>query len=124
MKNALISRKLVKAVLAFVLLVYFMMDTTSPKIIFVPFLLCAFASAGKNLFLLLEQKRLALFFDRMFKVAFFLFWFGFLAVACYMLIKEKNYSLLLFTLPFWVVGFLFAKGRFRRKKDENFEEHN
>ena len=115
MKSALITRKLTKATIALVILVYFAIKTTSPKLVFVPFLICCIASIGKNLGLLLNKKELALFFDRVFKVVFFLSWFGFLAVACYVIIKDGNYGKLLFTVPFWLGGIFFAKRKFQGK---------
>ncbi|MBR6789949.1 MAG: hypothetical protein IKM31_03660, partial [Oscillospiraceae bacterium] len=95
-------RKLAAAVIALALLIYLMIHSASPKIIFVPFLLCAAASAGKNAALLLRWKksgffdRLALACDRAFKIGFFLFWFGFLIVGDYILIRDRNYVMLLF----------------------------
>lgn len=118
MKSALISRKLVKAAIAIVILVYFMMRTTSPKIIFAPFLFCAFASIGKNLGLLFNKKSLALFFDRAFKIVFFVSWFGFLLVVCYVIIRDGNYGKLLFTVPFWLGGIFFVKRKFQKKKTD------
>ena len=120
MINALIGRKLVKAIIAVIILVYFMARTTGPKIIFVPFLFCAFAGIGKNIGLLFNKKRLALFFDRVFKVSFFLLWFGFLAVVCYFMMRDGNYRMLPFTLPFWLVGIFFVNRKFT-KQDRNRE---
>ena len=109
MKRALISRKLIKAVIALVILVYFVVRTTSPKIIFVPFIICCIASIGKNLGMLLNRERIAWIFDRLFKIVFFLSWFTFLIIACYIAVRDGNYKVIVFTLPFWVGGVFFAK---------------
>ena len=61
MKNALISRRLIKAAIALVILVYFVVRTTSPKIIFAPFIVCCVASIGKSLGILFNKKEIALF---------------------------------------------------------------
>lgn len=119
MRNVFITRKLITASIAAVLLIYFIGKTPSPKIIFIPFLLCSIASMGKNLGLLLNKKKFALFFDRLFKVSFFLFWFGFLVVACYIMIRDHNYRMLPFTLPFWFAGIFFAKRKFFKKTDND-----
>ena len=116
MKKALISRKLVKAVIALVILLYFVLRTTSPKIIFAPFLICCIASIGKNLGMLLNQTRIALIFDRLFKVVFFLSWFIFLIVACYIAVRDENYKVIFFTLPFWLGGLFFMKRKLFNKK--------
>ena len=49
--------------------------------------------------------------DRLFAAGFFIFWFGFLAVAGYISIRDNQLSMLLFSIPFWLVGFIFAKKR-------------
>ncbi len=117
MKKALISRKLIKAAIALVILVYFAIRTISPKIIFAPFLICCIASIGKNLGLLFNRTKIACFFDKLFKVVFFLSWFVFLIVACYIAIRDGNYKIIFFTLPFWLGGLFFAKRKFQSNKD-------
>lgn len=116
MRNGLIVRKLLTAITAMVLLIYFMGKTTSPKIIFVPFLLCSIASIGKNLGLLFNKKKFALVFDTLFEACFFLFWFGFLATVCYIMIRDSNTRMLPFTVPFWLAGIYFAKRKIEDKK--------
>jgi len=112
----LLIRKLAAALLTLVLLVWLTAKTSGPKIIFVPFLFCSVASVGKNAALLLSKNGNAQFFERaawicgkVFKIGFFLFWFGFLIVGDYILIRDRNYGMLLFTLPFWLAGFFFMK---------------
>lgn len=117
MKGALITHRLIKAAIALVILVYFVIRTTSPKIIFVPFIICCFASIGKNLGLLFNKKKIALFFDRLFKTVFFLSWFAFLIVICYVVMRDGNYKIIIFTLPFWLGGLFFAKRKMLNKKD-------
>ena len=118
MKSVLITRKLTKAAIAFVILVYFVVRTTSPKIIFAPFLICCIASIGKNLGLLFNRTKIAWFFDRLFKVVFFLSWFAFLIVACYIAVRDGNYKVIFFTLPFWLGGLFFAKRKLLNKKTD------
>ena len=115
MKSALITHKLIKATIGLVILVYFVIRTTSPKIIFTPFIICCIASIGKNLGLLFNKKRIALLFDRLFKVVFFLSWFAFLIVVCYVVVRDGNYKILLFTLPFWLGGLFFLKRKLLNK---------
>ena len=116
METALISRKLITAIIASVILVYFMFRTTSPKIIFAPFLICCVASIGKNFGLLLNKKVFALFCDKLFKVVFFLSWFVFLIVACYIAVSDGNYKVIFFTLPFWLGGLFFAQRKLLKKQ--------
>ena len=115
MKKAAICRKLAKAGIALTILLYFMLKTTSPRFLFVPFLLCCAASIGKNLGLLFNRARLTLFFDKAFKITFFLSWFGFLIAACGFAIKGEIYKVLLLTLPLWLGGLFFLTRKLRRK---------
>ena len=45
----------------------------------------------------------------LFTILFFLFWFGFLTVAAYICIRDKQYGMLLYSGIFWLVGIGFAK---------------
>ncbi len=118
MKNVFAVRKLLVAVMGFVLILYFLCKTTSHKIIFVPFLFCSFTSAGKYLGVILNKIRAAEIFDKLFKVSFFVFWFGFLIFAAFISIRDKNYSMLIFTLPFFAAGIYFVVKKFRKKVKE------
>ena len=116
MVKAAVLRKLIRASIALVILLYFMFGTASPKVVFIPFLICCTASIGKNLALLFEQTKIALVLDRVFKVVFFLSWFAFLAAACCAAVRDGNYKLLLFTLPLWLGGLFFLKRKLPDKK--------
>ena len=66
---------LVASVTAAGILLYVMWKTTSPKIILLPFLLCALAMAGKSVAQILGKDRLAAVFHKLFVAGFLLFWF-------------------------------------------------
>lgn len=51
------------------------------------------------------------FFSKLFTVAFLIYWFGFLIAAVFVCIRDKDYGMLLFTLPFWLAGFYVIKKR-------------
>ena len=86
------------------------------KIIFIPFIICAITVVGKNIALLCGKKNLAVTFSKLFTIGFLLFWFGFLSVAVFVCIRDKNYNTLVFTLPFWIAGIWVVKRRFRSSK--------
>lgn len=120
MRKSYFTSKLISSIFITIVLCYFMVKTPSPKIIFVPFLTCAISLAGKNLALILDKKNLAIVFSKLFVVGFLLFWFGFLVVAGYICIRDKNYSMLLFSVPFWFAGIYIIKNKLlniKRKKD-------
>lgn len=104
-----------------ILLIYFMMKTTSPKIIFVPFLICSISMAGKNIALLLNKEKYAALFSKLFVAGFLLFWFGFLIVAFYISVRDKNYKMIVFSLPFWLIGIILIKNKLLKKRSQNQE---
>ena len=93
-------------------------SSLNSKIIFIPFIIGAIAMVGKNIALLCGKKNLAAIFNKLFTIGFLLFWFGFLSVSAYICIRDKNYNMLAFTLPFWLAGIFVVKRRFFRNQSE------
>ena len=56
------------------------------------------------------------FLRKLFTVAFLLYWFGFLITAVFVCIRDKDYGMLLFTLPFWLAGIYVIKKRLLNSK--------
>jgi len=54
--------------------------------------------------------------SKLFTVAFLLYWFGFLIAAVFVCIRDKDYGMLLFTLPFWLAGIYVIKKRLLNSK--------
>lgn len=114
-------KKLVSLIFITILLLYFMIKTPSPKIIFIPFLLCSLSCICKYVLLLIDNYKYISIFDIIYNVSFFMYWFGFLIFADYICIRDKKWSLLAFSLIFWIVGvyylikFIHSE---RRNKDE------
>ena len=106
------------------IVLYVMGKTTSQKIILLPFLLCVLSVAGKSIALLLGREKLAAVLHKCFVGSFLLFWFGFLAVAGYLSVRDKQYGLLIFLVPFFLIGIFVAKnkllGKKRRKEGSPF----
>ena len=111
MKKSYSANKLASAIFITLLLLYFMVKTSSPKIIFVPFLICSITMAGKHLALLLGKNKFAVIFSKLFSVGFLLFLFGTLIVAAFICVRDKNYTVLLFSTPFWLAGIYLTKKR-------------
>lgn len=108
--------QLLTSVIVTILLIYFMTKATSTKLIFAPFLICSISMIGNQVVLLLGKSKLSEFFSKIFAISFFLFWFGFLVVAAYICLRDKQYGLLLYSTIFWIVGIVFAKNRFWGQK--------
>lgn len=123
LKNkSIYTKKLVSSVFITILLIYFMIKTASPKIIFVPFLICTISMIGKSISLIMEKKKYVNIFDKTFSIGFLLFWFGFLIFADYIAIKDKQWQLVAFSLVFWIVGIYFAKKRLVKPKEKTNNE--
>ena len=109
---------LLAALWAVGIVLYVMGKTTSPKIILLPFLICALSMMGKSIAQLAGKEKLATVFHKVFVAGFLLFWFGFLAVAGYLAIRDKQYSLLFLIVPFSAVGFFVTKNKLLGKKNK------
>lgn len=119
MNKSFFTSKLISSIFITILLLYFMVKTTSPKIIFIPFLVCSVSMAGRYSALIFNKKKYAIVFAKLFIVGFLLFWFGFLAVACHISVRDKNYTMLTFSLPFWLVGIYLLKNKLLNVKAKN-----
>lgn len=58
MKKSLAARKLILSIMVTIALLCFMVNSPSPKIIFIPFLLCGVSMAGKSIAQILDKKKL------------------------------------------------------------------
>lgn len=96
----------------------YLLKTPSPKIVLLPFLICALSMVGQSIAQLLGKDKLAAVFHKCFAAGFLLFWFGFLAVAGYISIRDKQYGLLIFLLPFFVIGIFVTKNKLLGKKSK------
>lgn len=109
MFNSGYTGKLISSLFTTGLLVYIMLNTTSPKIVFVPFLICAVSMALKTVGQIFDKEGMIFFFDKLFKGGFFLYGFGFLTFFDYLALKDKQYGLLVYSLLFWAVLFFVFK---------------
>ena len=99
-------------------LLYILTSAPSPKIVLLPFLICSLAMAGKSIAQILGKDKLANVFHKIFVAGFLLFWFGFLAVAGYISVRDQQYSLLFLIVPFSLVGFFITKNKLLGKRNQ------
>ncbi len=114
-------KNLVTSLAVTAMLISIMMKTPSPKVIFVPFLLCSVSMAVQSVALLIGKKRIANFFHKIYAVGFFLFWFGCVSLGTFICIRDKNYGMLLFLAIFLVVGIILVR---RKLLDKRGSEHS
>lgn len=122
MKNSLHIKKLMSAISATILLLYFMGKSPSPKIVFIPFLICSISMGAKSIAGIMNKKKMEYLFGKLFVFGFLLFLVGFLIAAAYVSIRDKNYSMLIFSVPFWLVGIYLVKNKLLNKRVERNED--
>lgn len=86
------------------------------RIILIPFLIASLATLGKLCSLYFKNINWTIFFHKLYTIGFLIFWFGFLIVADYISINNKQYDMIIFSIPFWIVGIYFAYKNFIKKK--------
>lgn len=122
MRNSLSTKKLITSIVVTILLIYFMAKSSSPKIIFIPFLICSISMAGKSIARIFNREKWEFVFGKIFILGFLLFFIGFLVVATYVSIRDKNYGLLAVSVPFWFVGFYLIKNKLLNKKGKKSDK--
>lgn len=117
MQNVFAVRKIITALTAIIVLAWaFPRNQLFGKIIICPFLICAIAYLGENLFLLFNQEKIAGIFQYVFRFSFFVYAFGFLAFALYYSLVNGEYSLIPLVMIFVFFILCFFKAAFFRKK--------
>lgn len=86
------------------------------RIILIPFLIASLAILGKLCSLYFKNINWTIFFHKLYTIGFLIFWVGFLIVADYISINNKQYDMIIFSIPFWIVGIYFAYKNFIKKK--------
>lgn len=103
-RNVLIGRIIRSTIIVLVLFLIFFHNSGIAKIMIIPFITCGLFSLGKNVCFLINKKKYANIFRKLFAKSFLAFWFCFLILWSYLVIKENNYWTLLITIPFWIAG--------------------
>lgn len=114
MKKGLITSQIVKNIFITMLLFYFYFNTSNGKVILLPFLICSVAMLLKNISLLFNKSKYIDMFNKVFILSFLIFWFGALIFWCYTSIVNREYSSLIFSIPFWI-GSIFIIKKFLLK---------
>jgi len=102
--KSIFIKRLIYSIIVTIFLISIFIKTISPKIILLPFLVCSFALIGKNIFLIYQKQKYINIFNKIFIIGLLSFWFGLLIYGNYTSIINKDYSLIIFTIPLWIVG--------------------
>ncbi len=121
MRKGIITSQIIKSIFITLLLLYFYINTSTGKVILLPFLICSIAVLLKNISMLFNKSKYIDLFNKVFTFSFLLFWFGILIFWCYTNIVNKQYNSLIFSIPFWLVSIFIIK-KFLLKTDN--KSHN
>ena len=119
--------KLIYSLFITIFILYIFISTPSvlTKIIMIPFLICALATVIKMIFLIMNKKKYAEIFNKIYIISFLFYWFGFIIYWCYIEFINKSYLMLLFALPFLLIGIYIAyKYLFKRKSNISKNKEN
>lgn len=116
MKKRLIVSKIIKSLFITLLLFCFYVNTSNGKMFLLPFLICSIAIFLKNISLLFNKSKYVDLFNKIFVLFFLMFWFGILVFWCYICIVNKQYTSLIFSIPFWLASIFIIK-KFLFKSD-------
>lgn len=113
MKNIYIIRQMIVSFIVFLILIWsFFKNQIFGKIIISPFLICSIALFFKNLFILLNSKKISDIFKYIFRISLFVYFFGFLIYSLYFAFSTKSYSQLIIIGIFFIISINFFKQAF------------
>ena len=107
-KGVLVSR-VIYSIIIILILFNLYIKLSNEKLMLLPFLVCGGSLLMKNICLLIGKVEYLYIFNKIYIIGFFMFWFGFLIVWCYQSIINDEYLMLLFSIPFWLIGILFVR---------------
>jgi len=102
------------------MLAYFLFKTSDllSKIIILLFLVFGMSFCASNILLVFKKNKVAEKVSKIYVIAFFTYWYGFLIYWDYVSILSKDYMSVLFSLIMWLAGGYFIYKRFFKKKEE------
>ena len=102
------------------ILAYFLFKTSDllSKIIILLFLVFGVSFCVRNILLVFKKNKLAERVSKIYVIAFFNYWYGFLIYWDYVSILSKDFMAVLFSLIMWLAGGYFIYKRFFKKKEE------
>lgn len=112
--------KIISGLIINIFLIYFFLKSENlvTELAIIPFLICGLAMLTQIIFNYLNKQKYVEILHKIYICSFLLFWFGFLAVWSYVAIKDEKYSLLVFSIPFFIAGiYIIYKYLIKKSKD-------
>ena len=110
----------ITALIVFGILTYILLTTKDllTRIIIIPFIVFSLSFFIEKVLLIFEKKSLAKKVQKIYVIAFLVYWFGFIIYWDYVSIVNKDYMSILFSLPFWVGGIYITYKRLYKKEEK------
>lgn len=120
MKNIWFTKQTITSFLVAGILTYILLNTKDfiTKIVIIPFLIFSLSLFLKYIFIIFEKRNIAKIMEKVYVIAFFIYYFGFLVYWDYITITSKNYLSFLFSLLAWFGGIFVAYKRYLRLKNK------
>lgn len=117
--------KLVFELIFIVLLFYtFVTNNNFINLIFLPFIICFAGDVVKTIFLLKGDNINNSFFEKVSVIGFFSFVFLFLIIWTGLSILSKDYSLIIVSIPFWLISIFLVRKKLFGKETKLFKKFN
>lgn len=117
--------KLVFELIFIVLLFYtFVTNNNFINLIFLPFIICLAGDVVKTIFLLKGDNINNSFFEKVYVIGFFSFVFLFLIIWTGLSILSKDYSLIIVSIPFWLISIFLVRKKLFGKETKLFKKIN
>lgn len=102
------------------ILTYFLFKTNDllSKVVISLFLVFGISFCATNVLLVFRKNKLAEKISKVYVIAFFVYWFGFLIYWDYISILNKDIMSVLISIIMWAAGGYFIYKRFFKKKEE------
>ncbi len=100
----------------FFLFIFISIQNRTAQFMLLPFFICFLASLWKEILFVMGKEEYTKIFSKIYVLSFFVFWFSFLSIFTYDSIQKQSYSLIPFSIPFWLAGIYFFYQEMIKKK--------
>ena len=119
-KNIKNIKQTTTALAVFGLLTYILFNSNDllTRVVIIPFIIFSLGLFFKNICLILEKTKLAKLMEKIYVIAFFVYYFGFLIYWDYISITNKDYVSLVVSFLAWFGGLFVAYKRYLKLKSK------
>ena len=123
-KYELIYKLIAELVIMGFFLFSFISNNIFINFMFIPFIICISSDIVKNILLLKGENVNNRLFEKIFIIGFLSFVFLFLILWTGLSILSKDYSLIIVSIPFWIIGIFLVRKKLLGKETKLFKKFN